>query len=55
MFSKDQVLGIVRHVATFGAGILISKGWIDSQTALELTGAVVALVGVIWSVKSKVA
>jgi hypothetical protein len=51
--TKEQVLGIIRHGLTFVGGILITKGLIDDATSTEIIGAVVALVGTIWSVISK--
>lgn len=51
--SKEQVLGVVRHVLTFGSGFLIAKGWLDESAALEAVTAIVGLVGVIWSFTSK--
>ncbi len=51
--NKEKVLGIVRHVLTFGGGILIAKGIIDESTASEIIGGVITLVGAIWSVVAK--
>jgi hypothetical protein len=34
----------------FVGGLLITKGVIDDAQLIELTGAIVSLVGVIWSV-----
>ena len=51
--TKEQILGIVRHGLTFVGGILITKGLLDEATSTEIIGAVVALVGTIWSVISK--
>lgn len=50
---KEQVLGIVRHILTFGGGILIAKGIIDETLSQELIGATMTLIGTIWSVISK--
>ena len=51
--SKEMVLGIVRHVLTFGGGFLVTKGLIDESIMLELVGGVITLVGGLWSVISK--
>lgn len=51
--TKEQVLGIVRHTMTFVGGILIAKGLIDEEIVTEITGAVLTLVGGIWSVVEK--
>lgn len=52
--NKDQVLGLVRHVLTFLGGFLITKGVIDEATSIEAIGAIVTLIGSVWSVASKV-
>lgn len=51
--TKEQFLGILRHALTTIGGILVTKGYVDESAILELSGAIVALVGVIWSVVSK--
>lgn len=50
---KDSVLGLLRHLLTFGGGILISKGILDEGTALELVGGIVTVVGGAWSIYDK--
>lgn len=51
--TKEQVLGVVRHTLTFVGGILITKGLIDGVVSMEITGAVMGLIGTIWSVVEK--
>jgi len=51
--TKDQLMGIVRHVITFVGGILITKGLIDDSILTEIVGGSVALSGAIWSIVSK--
>lgn len=51
--SREQVLGIVRHVLTIGAGYLVGAGHLDDATAQQAVGAVLGLVGVLWSVLAK--
>jgi hypothetical protein len=51
--SSEQALGFVRHVLTFVAGIAVSKGYIDSETALAISGGIVAAFGAVWSWRSK--
>jgi len=48
--SKEQVLGIVRHGLTFVGGLLVTKGLMDVDMVQEVMGAVVTLVGAVWSV-----
>ena len=52
-FSKEQLLGIVRHSLTFIGGILIMKGLVEESTFAEITGGVLALTGAIWSIINK--
>ena len=51
--SKEQWMGIIRHVLTFGGGILITKGLIDEGVWAEVSGGVITLVGAIWSIVAK--
>lgn len=50
---QEQVLGIVRHILTFGGGILVAKGLIDNGMLSEISGAVITLTGAIWSLVEK--
>jgi hypothetical protein len=50
IMNKEQVLGIVRHILTFGGGIVVGKGWFDEATMTAIVGAVVTVVGALWSV-----
>ena len=51
--TKDKVLGIVRHALTFLGGVLVMQGVVDETLYLELSGAVVTLVGGVWSIIDK--
>jgi hypothetical protein len=51
--SKEQTIGIVRHILTFGGGLLVAKGTVDPQIATELTGAIISILGAVWSIRSK--
>ena len=50
---KEKTLGIIRHALTFVGGILVTQGVIDDALFLELSGAVMTLVGGVWSVVDK--
>ena len=50
---KEIVFGIIRHTLTFVGGILVLKGIVDEATLSEITGAIITLVGGIWSVIEK--
>lgn len=51
--SKDMVLGLVRHVLTFGGGLLASNGIIGSSDVEIGVGALVTLIGLAWSAFDK--
>ena len=51
--NKEHLLGIVRHTLTFVGGILVMKGIVDEAAFSEISGAVLTLVGGIWSIFSK--
>jgi len=51
----EMVSGIVRHILTFGGGLIVAKGVTDENTMMTIVSGLVALAGVGWSmfVKSK--
>ena len=51
--SKEQVLGIVRHVLTFAGGIVLTQGLVDQALIDTIIGSSITLVGAIWSIVSK--
>lgn len=51
--SSEAILGIVRHILTFGGGLLVTKGVVDEGTMTTAVGAAVTLIGAIWSVWAK--
>ena len=53
--SQTQIfaLALLRHVLTFGGGFLTASGYGDAQTVEALTGAVLTLVGGVWSLLDK--
>ena len=51
--SKEQILGVVRHTLTFIGGFLVTKGLIEESMLQEVLGAVVTLLGGVWSIVAK--
>jgi len=51
--NKEQVMGIIRHTLTFVGGILLAKGVATEAGISEISGALITLIGAIWSVVSK--
>lgn len=47
--NKTQVLGIIRHLLTFGGGFVVAKGWGSEALVTEVVGGIVAITGAIWS------
>lgn len=50
---KNELYGIIRTVLAALGGVAVGKGWVDSETATSLAGAVATIAVAIWSVKSK--
>jgi hypothetical protein len=48
------VTAIVRHFMTFIGGVLVTQGIFDAGVVESLTGAVVTIAGVVWSMFNKV-
>ena len=51
--NKNEVYGIVRTILAAIGGVLVGKGYIDSETAVSSAGALATVAAAIWSVKSK--
>lgn len=47
---KEQVLGIVRHLFTFAGGWIVAQGWLDEATVMQVSGAIITIIGAVWSV-----
>jgi hypothetical protein len=50
---KETTLGIIRHALTFVGGVLITAGYLDAEVMLELSGAIMTVVGGVWSIIDK--
>ena len=51
--TKAEIYGVVRTLLAAIGGIVVGKGWIDSETAVALAGAGATIVAAVWSVASK--
>tara|TARA_R100000808_G_scaffold512_1_gene2676 strand:+ start:25149 stop:25316 length:168 start_codon:yes stop_codon:yes gene_type:complete len=51
--SKEAILGIVRHILTFGGGFITERGLATGEEVTTGVAAVVTLVGLVWSVMNK--
>ncbi len=50
---KEQIFGLIRHALTVVGGALVAKGYIEEDVVPEAVGAIVALIGVVWSYQAK--
>lgn len=50
---SPEISGVIRHVLTFVGGILVTTGYLDQGTATQLTGALMTIIGIVWSIKEK--
>ena len=51
--TKEVLLGLLRHVLTFGGGLLVTKGLADASMVNEAVGAIITLAGIGLSIKNK--
>lgn len=50
--SKEKLLGLFRHLLTFGGGVAVAKGWLSAEQMTAIVGAVVTVIGAFMSVKA---
>lgn len=50
---KEPILGLIRHALTTLGGIFAAKGTIGENEVEVVAGAIVVLVGFVWSLISK--
>ena len=50
---KEAIFGIIRHVLTTVGGAVVGSGYINSDEYSQGVGAVLTLVGIVWSVVNK--
>jgi hypothetical protein len=55
MKKKEEILGLIRHVLTFGGGYAVSSGLLDLTSLETVVGALVTVIGIGWSVLEKIA
>ena len=52
VMSREQWLGIIRHILTFAGGWVVAQGIISEAELVEVIGALMTLVGLVWSAKA---
>ena len=50
---KEQIYGLIRHGLTVLGGVFVAKGYIDADVVSEAVGAILTLIGVVWSYQAK--
>tara|TARA_B100001287_G_scaffold246423_1_gene224358 strand:+ start:226 stop:396 length:171 start_codon:yes stop_codon:yes gene_type:complete len=50
---REQVYGLIRHGLTAVGGVCVTLGYIDEEIVPELIGALMTIVGVVWSYQAK--
>ena len=50
---NPQISGVIRHIITTAGGALVTQGVIDSEGLNTVAGAVVVIIGVVWSLIAK--
>jgi amino acid permease len=53
MFTKEQLLGFIRHALTLAGGALVTNGLFTESELLEAVGAASTLIGFVWSWMTK--
>lgn len=48
-----MITGFIRHILTFGGGFLVTNGTLAQSDMEAAVGAVVTLVGLVWSLVAK--
>jgi hypothetical protein len=51
--NKEKVYGIVRHLLTTVGGLVIAKGYISESIVEEITGFILTILGIMWSINTK--
>ena len=51
--SGAEIGGVVRTLAAFAGGFLVSRGLVDAGTVTEVAGAIATIAVAIWSILQK--
>lgn len=55
IMKKEQVVSLVRHLLSVAGGLALAYGLANSELIANISGVVLGLVALIWSVKEKTA
>lgn len=51
--NKEQISAIIRHVASAVGAICLTRGYLDENAVIEITGLVTSTTALIWSIVEK--
>jgi len=51
--NKESILGVIRHILTFGGGFVVAQGFVDQSMVSDAVGALMTLIGLGWSIYDK--
>lgn len=49
----ETILGLIRHILTFAGGYAVTEGWVAQDDVTTGVGAIVTIIGIVWSALSK--
>ena len=49
----SYIASIVRNLLAVASGFVVGKGWIDAEQGVAITGAIMAVIPVTWSLVQK--
>jgi hypothetical protein len=52
--SKEQILGLIRHLLTSVGGAVVMLGFFDDTLVTEITGGLMTAIGFVWSYIEKI-
>ena len=53
LMNQAVIMGMLRHALTIAAGGLVTAGYVDGDTANQIAGGMVGVIGVAWSLWDK--
>ena len=51
--NKSKWYSVIRHGLTAVGGILIAIGWVNETLVMEVSGAIITILGVVWGIQDK--
>ena len=51
--NKEMIMGLLRHLLTFGGGVVAERGLASGQEVTAGVAAIVTIVGLVWCILNK--